>query len=83
MYKKSKKFTIKLINKKAKKIVKNIKIKVKISIGKKYKTHTLKTNNKGLAYLNTKNFKRGVHKVFISPKNTNYYGKFISKIIIK
>lgn len=82
-YKKSKKFTIKLINKKAKKIVKNIKIKVKISIGKKYKTRTLKTNNKGLACLNTKNFKRGVHKVFISPKNTNYYGKFISKIIIK
>ena len=82
-YKKSKKFTIKLINKKAKKIVKNIKIKVKISIGKKYKTRTLKTNNKGLAYLNTKNFKRNVHKIFISPKNTNYYGKFISKIIIK
>ncbi|WP_407375200.1 right-handed parallel beta-helix repeat-containing protein, partial [Methanobrevibacter sp.] len=70
-YKKSKYFkvTVKL-NKKA---FKNLKVKVKVFTGKKYKTYTLKTDKKGIVKINTKKLKRGTHKVVISSGNSNYY----------
>ena len=63
------KITVKDSNKKP---IKNLKLKVKVFTGKKYKTYTLKTNSKGIATLNTKKLKKGTHKVLINSKNKNY-----------
>jgi hypothetical protein len=51
--------------------------------GKKVKKYIVKTNKKGIATINTKNLKRGSHKVVITSKNSNYdvYKKL--KIVIK
>lgn len=80
-YKKSKYFkvTVKL-NKKA---FKNLKVKVKVYTGKKYKTYTLKTDKKGIVKINTKKLKKGTHKVVISSGNSNYYISKTSSIKIK
>ena len=64
---------------KSKKVVKGLKLKVKVA-GKSY---TIKTNSKGVARLNIKNIKKGTHKVVISSKNSKFYVKKTSKIIIK
>ena len=56
-----------------KKYVKGLKLKLKIYTGKKYKAYYIKTNNYGLAKFNTKNLKKGYHKVAIISAN----GKFI------
>jgi len=71
-YKKSKYFKITVKNKASGKIVPKLKIKVKVFTGKKYKVYTLKTDKKGVAKLNTKKLKRGVHKVEIISKSKNY-----------
>lgn len=55
-----------------KKPLKNIKVKVKVYTGKKYKVYNLKTNKKGVVKLNTKSLKKGTHKVVISSGNANY-----------
>ena len=78
-YKKSKYFKITV--KAYKKPVKNLKLKVKVYTGKKYRTYTLKTNKNGLAKLNTKKLKKGSHKVIISSGNANY--KVSAKSLIK
>ena len=80
-YKKSKYFKITV--KSGKKVVKNLKIKIKVYTGKKYKTYTLKTNKKGIATFNTKKLKRGNHKVIITSGNKNYSVSFKSNIKIK
>jgi environmental stress-induced protein Ves len=82
-YKKSKNFTIKVKNKSTLHKVKNLKLKVKVYTGKKAKKYIVKTNKKGIATINTKNLKRGSHKVVITSKNSNYdvYKKL--KIVIK
>lgn len=54
-HKKSKYFKVKIRNKKTKKVVGKIKIKLKVYTGKKYKRYTIKTNKKGVAKFNTKN----------------------------
>lgn len=81
-YKKSKKFkvTVKLdrYNPLAK-----VKIKIKVYTGKKSKIYTVKTNRKGVASINTKKLKKGVHKVKISSADNNYRIFKKSKIIIK
>lgn len=82
-YKKSKYFNIIVKNKDTKKVVKNIKIKIKVYTGKKYKTYTVKTNKNGLAKLNTKSLKIGKHKVVISSGNSNYQISAKSQITIK
>lgn len=82
-YKKSKYFKLTVKNKATKKIVKNLKVKIKVYTGKKYKTYTIKTNNKGVAKLNTKTLKIGKHKVVISSGNSNYKMSSKSTIIIK
>lgn len=77
-YKKSKFFKITV--KSNKKVVKNLKLKLKVYTGKKYKTYTVKTDKKGLAKFNTKNLKIGKHNVIISTSDKNY--KLSSKSII-
>lgn len=82
-YKKSKKFTITVKSKVAKKAVSKVKIKVKVYTGKKYKVYKLKTNKKGVAKLNTKKLKKGKHKMVISSLNKNYQIRKKSLIRIK
>lgn len=67
-----KKLNIKIINKKTKKPVPFIKIKVKCFNGKKYKTYTLITDEKGQTHLYTCCLKIGTHKVVIKSANQNY-----------
>lgn len=67
-----KKLNIKIINKKTKKPVLFIKIKVKCFNGKKYKTYTLITDEKGQTHLYTCCLKIGTHKVVIKSANQNY-----------
>ena len=82
-YKKSKYFKITVKNKASGKIVPKLKIKVKVFTGKKYKVYTLKTDKKGVAKLNSKKLKRGVHKVEITSKSKNYDVSKKSSIKIK
>ncbi len=82
-YKKSKYFKITVKNTITKKVAKNLKIKVKVYTGKKYKTYTLKTDKKGVAKLNTKSLKIGKHKVVVSSGNNNYNVSAKSQITIK
>jgi hypothetical protein len=82
-YKKSKYFKVTVKNKASGKVVSKIKIKVKVYTGKKYRAYTLKTDEKGVAKLNTKKLKRGTHKVVITSKNKNYSISKKSKIKIK
>ena len=58
-------FQVKVINKKTKKAVVGLKLKVKV----KSKTYTLSTNAKGIAKLSTKSFKVGTYKVTIKANN--------------
>ncbi len=73
---------------------KNVKLTVKVKIGKKTKTYNLKTNSKGQAtVLNVKNLKAGTYKVRITTPNSKYkinekdrfnvYGKAKKKITLK
>lgn len=72
-YKKSKYFKVTVKNKKTKKGINKLKIKLKVYTGKKYKIYKIKTNKKGVAKFNTKKLKRGKHKVIITSANKNYY----------
>ena len=72
-YKKSKYFKVTVKNKKTKKGIKNLRIKLKVFTGKKHKVYKIKTNKKGVAKFNTKKLKRGKHKVIITSANKNYY----------
>lgn len=80
-YKKSRYFTVTIKNKEIKKMLSNVKVKIKVFTGKKFKTYTVKTNKKGIATINTKNLKIGTHKVVISSANNNY--KISAKSAIK
>ena len=71
-YKKSKKFTVKIKDKKYQNPVKKVKIKIKVYTGKKYKTYNVKTNKKGVAKINTNKLRWGTHKVTITSKDKNY-----------
>lgn len=80
-YKKSRYFKVTIKNKETKKMISNVKVKIKVFTGKKFKTYTVKTNKKGIAKINTKNLKKGTHKVVISSGNNNY--KISAKSAIK
>ncbi|WP_407391940.1 hypothetical protein [Methanobrevibacter sp.] len=80
-FKKSKYFKVSVKNKVTKKAISNVKVKIKVYTGKKYKTFTVKTNKKGIAKLNTKSLKIGKHKVAISSGNKNI--KISAKSVIK
>ncbi|MEE0939840.1 hypothetical protein, partial [Methanobrevibacter sp.] len=71
-FKKSKYFKVTIKNKETKRMLSNVKVKIKVFTGKKFKTYTVKTNKKGIAKINTKNLKTGKHKVVISSGNKNY-----------
>jgi len=81
--KKSKYFKATVKNKATKKAVKNIKVKIKVYTGKKYKTFTAKTDSKGVAKINTKSLKVGKHKVVIYSGNSKYAISKTSSIVIK
>jgi hypothetical protein len=59
-------FKVKVKNKKNKKVVKGVKVKIKVYTGKKAKTYTAKTNAKGIAKISTKKLKVGKHKVIVT-----------------
>ena len=82
-YKKSKLFKVTVKNKANKKAVSNVKVKIKVYTGKKYKKYTVKTNSKGIGKINTKTLKVGKHKVVISSGNSNYKILAKSTITIK
>lgn len=71
-YKKSKKFKVTLVNPNSQDPIKKIKIKIKVFTGKKSKTYTVKTNKDGIAKIDTKNLKKGKHKVKITAKSKYY-----------
>ena len=82
-YKKSKYFKITVKNKLNKKLVPELKLKVKVYTGKKFKTYVLKTNKKGVAKLNTKKLKKGSHKIVVGSGEGNYIVSKVSSIRIK
>ena len=82
-FKKSKYFKLTLKNKATKKAVSKIKVKVKVFTGKKSKVYTVKTNKKGVGYLNTNKLSKGLHKVVITSGNKNYKISAKSSITIK
>lgn len=82
-YKKSGYFKVSVIHKATNKAVKNLKVKVKVYTGKKYKTYAVKTDKNGMAKLNTKVLSWGTHKVEISSGNSNYKIKAKSTIKIR
>jgi 5-hydroxyisourate hydrolase-like protein (transthyretin family) len=75
----SKTFDITVKDKKTKKPIKNLKLKLKI--GKK--VYTIKTNKKGVAKFNTKSLKPGSYTVVIYSGNDKYFVSAKSKITIK
>ena len=62
-------FKVKVKNKKNKKVIKGVKVKIKVYTGKKAKTYTAKTNAKGIAKISTKKLKVGKHKVIVTSAN--------------
>ena len=62
-------FKVTVKNKKTKKVVSGVKVKVKVYTGKKAKTFTAKTNSKGIAKILTNKLKVGKHKVVITSAN--------------
>ena len=82
-YKKSKYFKVTVKHKNTKKLVKNVKVKIKVFTGKKYKVFNAKTNKKGIAKINTKKLKKGSHKVVITSGNSHYVISAKSTIKIK
>ena len=59
----------KAINKKTKKVISGIKLKIKIYTGKKAKTYTKATNSKGIAKISSKKLKVGKHKTIVTTTN--------------
>ena len=62
-------FQVKVTNKKTKKVIKGVKVKIKVYTGKKAKTYTAKTSAKGIAKISTAKLKVGSHKVVVSSGN--------------
>ena len=62
--------------------IKKVKLKVKIGTGSKAKTFKVKTNSYGVAKINTKGLKKGVHKVVITSLDSRYDISKKSKIIV-
>ena len=76
-----KQLQIKVTNKKSKKLVSGLKLKIKVYTGKKVKTFNAKSNKKGICNVNLNSIKKGTHKISVSLKNDYYslnnYGKNI------
>lgn len=76
-------YRITLINQYTKKVLKNFKVKFKIRINNKWKTYTLKSNAKGLAYFPTKNLPIGSYNVKICSAYKYIKTNLNAKIIVK
>lgn len=80
-YKKSTYFKIQLKDKNNT-LLKNVKIKVTVTSGKKVKTFNIKTNSKGIAKFNTNGLKVGKYTVNITSADDNYTISKTSKIFV-
>ena len=76
-----------VMNKKTKKGINGVKVKVLIYTGKKYKSYTLKSSKKdkykGAFGFATNDFSAGNHKVVLKPVSIKYKGSFKTSITIK
>ncbi|MDO5823911.1 hypothetical protein [Methanobrevibacter sp.] len=77
----NKNFKVTVKNTKTNKVIPGVKVKVKVYTGKSYKTYTIKTNSKGIAYLNVKSLSVGNHKVVVSSANKYCVGKTATSYI--
>ena len=75
-------FKVTIKDKKTKKTIRGIKIKIKLSKAKFTKYFIIKTDSKGIAKLNTKELLNGTYKVEVSPANNKYRISAKSTIII-
>jgi len=62
-------FKVTVKNKKTKKVIKGVKVKIKVYTGYSAKTFTAKTNEKGIAKISTAKLKVGKHKVVVTSAN--------------
>ena len=62
-------FKVKVKNKKTKKVIKGVKVKIKVYTGYSAKTFTAKTSEKGIAKISTAKLKVGKHKVVVTSAN--------------
>ena len=77
-------FKVTVKNKKTKKVISGVKVKIKVFTGNKAKTFTAKTNSKGIAKISTSKLKVGNHKVSVTSANKYVIAKkATSKITIK
>ena len=78
-----KKFAVKITNYYTKKGIKGFKVKIRVKVSyNKWKTYTVKTNKKGIAYLSTKRFKPGYHDVIVTSGNKDFKFKTTANIDI-
>lgn len=83
IYKQNKKFQVTVKNKESGKVMKGVKVLLKVFTGNKYKKYSLKTNKNGGVSINTKNLKKGTHKVTVNVKATSKIRKASAKSSIK
>ena len=74
-------FKVKVTNKKTKKAIKGVKVKIKVYTGKKSKTYTVKTSAKGIAQLSTAKLKVGKHNVVVTSANKYVVAKKAKSVI--
>lgn len=74
-------FKVTVKNKKTKKVIKGVKVKIKVYTGKKVKTYTVKTNSKGIAKILTNKLKVGKHKVVVASANKYVTAKKVKSTI--
>ena len=80
-YKSGKKWTIKVKDKSNNKPAAKQTIKLKVYTGKKSKTYTVKTNDKGVAYFAASTLNKGTHKVILSISHKGYSCKSVTSSI--
>lgn len=83
IYKQNKKFKATVKNKESGKAMNGVKVLMKVFTGSKYKKYSLKTNKNGVVSINTKNLKKGTHKVAVTVKATSKVKKASAKSSIK
>ena len=82
-YKQNKKFKATVKNRESDNPMKGIKVLMKVFTKNKYKKYSLKTNKNGVVSINTKNLKKGLHKVTVNVKATSKIKKASAKSTIK
>ena len=83
IYKQNKKFKATVKNKESGKAMRGIRVLMKVFTGSKYKKYSLKTNKNGVVSINTKNLKKGTHKVIVNVKVTSKIRKASAKSSIR